>query len=219
MSGGTEIDSGSKAEPPESSTDVHTKWHVVERWQRLATQKLGWWAMEQYLQWCQITMDDPRGTEEYKCDANELLDMYANVYTALQLTSKKTPKALGEPEAGAQKDLGPKPPRKGHVLARFARSAIAWQSVSIIGIDGGELDYLRVINKAFDNTIESANKTADRVSQMLKAYHEAMEWYWGKFQSRSDKKVTDVKEREGKEMGLAARTMRSRTRCRFQAMK
>ena len=198
-----------------SSTDVETKWHMVKRWQRLATQKLGWRAMEQYLQWsCQTTMDDPRGTEEeYKCDANELLDRYANVYTALQLTSKKTPKALGEPEAGAQKDLGPKPPRKKHVLARFARSAIAWQSVSIIGIDGGELDYLRVINKAFDNTIESANKTVDLVPQMLKAYHEAMEWYWYKFQSRSDKKVTDVKEaRERKEMGLAARTMRSRTR-------
>ena len=169
-----------------SSTDVETKWHMVKRWQRFATQKLGWRAMEQYLQWCQTTMDDPRGTEEYKCDANELLYRYANVYTALQLTSKKTPKALGEPEAGAQKGLGPKPPRKEHVLARFARSAIAWQSVSIIGINGSEPDYLRVINKAFDNNIESAN--INLVSQLLQAYHEAMEWHWYKFQSRADKK-------------------------------
>ena len=193
-------------------TDVHTKWHVVECWQRLATKKLGSWAMQQFLQWCQPTVDDTHGTEEYKCDAYELVYRYANVYTFLQLTSKKTPEALGEPKAGAQKDLGPKPPRKEHVLARFARSAIAWQSVSIIGIDGREPDYLRVIKKAFDNNIESANKTVDLVPQLLKAYHEAMEWYWYKFQSRSDKKVTDVKEREGKEMGLAARTMRSRTR-------
>ena len=76
-----------------SSTDVETKWNMVKRWQRFATQKLGWRAMEQYLQWCQTTMDDPRGTEEYKCDAYELLYRYANVYTALQLTNKETPKA------------------------------------------------------------------------------------------------------------------------------
>ena len=192
-----------------SSTDVETKWHMVKLWQRFATQTLGWRAMEQFMQWCQTTMDDPRGTEEYnyKCDADELLYRYANVYTALQLTSKKTPKALGEPEAGAQKDLGPKPPRKEHVLARFARSAIACQSVSIMGIDGREPDYLRVINKAFDNQIESEN--INLVSQLLKAYHDTMAWYWYKFESRSDKKVTDVKEaRKRTEM----RTMRSRTR-------
>ena len=173
-----------------SSTDVETKWHMVKLWQRFATQTLGWRAMEQFMQWCQTTMDDPRGTEEYnyKCDADELLYRYANVYTALQLTSKKTPKALGKPEAGAQNDLGPKPSRKELVLARFARSAIAWQSVSIIGFDGRERDYLRVINKAFDNYKKSANKTGDLESQLLKAYHDAMEWCSYKFQSRSDQK-------------------------------
>ena len=191
-----------------SSTDVETKWRMVKCWQRFALEKLGWRAMEQYLQWsCQTQMGNPRGTDEYKCDENELLYRYATVYRALQLTSKKTPKALGEPEAGAQKDLGPKPPRKEHVLARFARSAIVCQSVSIMGIDGREPDYLRVINKAFDNQIESEN--INLVSQLLKAYHDTMAWYCNKFESRSDKKVTDVKEaRKRTEM----RTMRSRTR-------
>ena len=150
-----------------SSTHADTNWHAVKRWQQFATQKMGWRAMVQVLQWCQTEeMDDPRGTEEYKCDANELLCRYANVYTALQLTSKKT--------------------RKEQVLARFARSAIAWQSVSIIGIDGSEREYLRVLNKAFDN--ESANNTGDLVSQLLKAYHDAMAWYWNKFDSRSTQK-------------------------------
>ena len=170
-----------------SSTDVETKWHMVKRWQRLATQKLGWRAMEQYLQWsCQTTMDDPRGTEEYKCDANELLDRYANVYTALQLTSKKTPKALGEPKAGAQKGLGPKPPRKEQVLARLVRSAIAWQCVSIMGFNGMEPDYLEELNKAFENKIKYAKKTDELVPQLLKAYHESMEWFPEKFKSRSE---------------------------------
>ena len=138
--------------------DVHTKWHVVERWQRLATKKLGSLAMEQFLQWCQPTVV-PRGTEEYKCDAYELLYRYANVYTALQLLKKKTPKALEEPKAGAQKGLGHKPPPKEQARARFVRSAIAWQIVSISGINVSEPDYLKKLKNAFDNNIEFANTT------------------------------------------------------------
>ena len=164
-----------------SSTHVDTNWHAVKRWQQFATQKMGWRAMVQVLQWCQTEeMDDPRGTEEYKCGANELLCRYANVYTALQLTSKKT--------------------RKEQVLARFARSAIAWQSVSIIGIDGSEREYLRVLNKAFDN--ESANNTGDLVSKLLKAYHDAMAWYWNKFKSRSTHKSHGRKRRGKNRLGL-----------------
>ena len=147
-------------------TDVHTKWHVVECWQRLATKKLGSWAMQQFLQWCQPTVDDTHGTEEYNCDAYELVYRYANVYTFLQLTSKKTPEAK--------------------VRARLVRAAIAWQIVSIIGINGSEPDYETVIKRAFDNKIEFPNKTTDLVSQLLKAYHEAMEWYPYKFQSRTE---------------------------------
>ena len=92
-----------------SSTDnKRTKRHAVERWQRLAAQNMGSCAIEQYLQWCQTTMDDTRGTEEYKCDADELLHRYANVYTSLQqIINKKTPEALEGPTAGAQKSLGP----------------------------------------------------------------------------------------------------------------
>ena len=188
-----------------SSTDnKHTKRHVVERWQRLAAQNMGSCAIEQYLRWCKIKVDDVLGTEEYKCDADELLHRYANVYTALrQITNKKTPEALEGPTAGAQKGLGPKPPRKEQVLARFARSAIAWQSVSIIGINGSEPDYLRVINKAFDNNIEFANKTDDLVPQLLKAYHEVMEWYLYKFQSRSDIKSRGERKRSKRERGMA----------------
>ena len=147
-------------------TDVHTKWHVVECWQRLATKKLGSWAMQQFLQWCQPTVDDTHGTEEYNCDAYELVYRYANVYTFLQHTSKKTPEAK--------------------VRARLVRAAIAWQIVSIIGINGSEPDYETVIKRAFDNKIEFPKKTTDLVSQLLKAYHEAMEWYPYKFQSRTE---------------------------------
>ena len=147
-------------------TDVHTKWHVVECWQRLATKKLGSWAMQQFLQWCQPTVDDTHGTEEYNCDAYELVYRYANVYTFLQLTSKKTPEAK--------------------VRARLVRAAIAWQIVSIIGINGSEPDYETVIKRAFDNKIEFPNKTTDLVPQLLKAYHEAMEWCPYKFQSRTE---------------------------------
>ena len=107
---------------------------------------------------------------------------------------------MGEPEAGAQKGVGPKPSRKEHVIARFARSAIAWQSVSIIGIDGSEREYLRVLNKAFDN--ESANNTGDLVSKLLKAYHDAMAWYWNKFKSRSTHKSHGRKRRKKNRLGL-----------------
>ena len=121
-------------------------------------------------------MDDTHGTEEYNCDAYELVYRYANVYTFLQLTSKKTPEAK--------------------VRARLVRAAIAWQIVSIMGINGSEDDYCNELTHAFTKK-EFANKK-DLEAQMLKAYHEAMEWYWYKFQSRSDKKVTDVKEREAR---------------------
>ena len=157
-------------------TDVHTKW------QRLATKKLGSWAMQQFLQWCQPTVDDTHGTEEYNCDAYELVYRYANVYTFLQLTSKKTPEAK--------------------VRARLVRAAIAWQIVSIIGINGSEPDYETVIKRAFDNKIEFPKKTTDLVSQLLKAYHEAMAWYPYKFQSRTDikshgRKRSKRKKRDG----------------------
>ena len=150
---------------------------------------MGSCAMEQYLQWCQIKMDDMRGTEEYKCDADELLHRYANVYTALQqiiIINKKKREALEGQPAGAQKGLGPKPPRKEQVLARLVRSAIAWQCVSIMGFNGMEPDYLGELNKAFENKIKYAKKTDELVPQLLKAYHESMEWFPEKFKSRSE---------------------------------
>ena len=174
-----------------SSTDKKERQRRAEkRWQRLAAQKMGSCAMEQYLQWCKIKLDDMRGTEEYKCDADELLHRYANVYTALQqITNKKTPEALEGPTAGAQKGLGPKPPRKEQVLARFARSAITWQCVSIMGVNGREPDYLGVLNKAFDDKIKYAEKNDTLVAQLLQAYHECMEWFPDKFESRSNRKT------------------------------
>ena len=171
-----------------SSTDnKHTKRHVVERWQRLAAQNMGSCAIEQYLRWCKIKVDDVLGTEEYKCDADERLHRYANVYTALQqIINTKKPEAFEEPTAGAQKGLGPRPFRKEQVLARFARSAITWLCVSITGVNGREPDYLGVLNKAFDDKIKYAKKTDDLVPQLLQAYHESMEWFPDKFESRSN---------------------------------
>ena len=188
-----------------SSTDnKDTERHVVERWQRLAAQKMGSCAMEQYLQWCQIKMDDMRGTEEYKCDADELLHRYANVYTALQqiiIINKKKREALEGQPAGAQKGLGPKPPPKERVLARLVRTAIVWQCVSIMGVNGREPDYLWVLNEAFDDKIRNAEETDELVPQLLKAYHESMQWFPDKFKSRSEKKVADVK--DPRESGMA----------------
>ena len=174
-----------------SSTDTkRTKWHVVERWQRLAAQNMGSCAIEQYLQWCKIKVDDVLGTEEYKCDATERLHRYANVYTALQqIINTKKPEAFEEPTAGAQKGLGPRPFRKEQVLARFARSAITWLCVSITGVNGREPDYLGVLNKAFDGKIKYAEKNDTLVAQLLKAYHECMEWFPDKFESRSNRKT------------------------------
>ena len=171
-----------------SSTDKKERQRRAEkRWQRLAAQNMGSCAMQQYLQWCKIKVDEVLGTEEYKCDVDERLHRYAKVYTALQqIINTKKPEALEGPTAGAQKGLGPKPPRKEQVLARLVRSAIAWQCVSIMGFNGREHNYIGELNKAFENKIKYAKKTDELVPQLLKAYHESMEWFPEKFKSRSE---------------------------------
>ena len=75
------------------------------------------------------------------------------------------------------------------MLARFARSAITWLCVSITGVNGREPDYLGVLNKAFDGKIKYAEKNDTLVAQLLQAYHECMEWFPDKFESRSNRKT------------------------------
>ena len=56
-------------------------------------------------------------------------------------------------------------------------------------------DNLKELENAFDNVIEFAIKTEDLVPQLLKAYHESMEWYPYKFQSRTTIKNGGVRKR------------------------